>query len=215
MNWDSIFWLLLTFSFTPFLGKFCLSNLRYIEIYSLSLIPVIYGLYIVRSIILSRKEKHFTDENLTLTDIYLPLVPNDNMINVTRLLWFELWRPQNSFFKNLIIFPVKIIYVLTLPYESNPLILFCSQYIVIFFGLTIMFYISFSLLDFSVFLAPIVSFSILFILMCLRLVRRFKQHEGLVINILCFAISTSFNYLCIQILKDLSLFIGFQLQYFL
>ena len=212
-----IFLALIYICFYSFLGYFGswvpAYNRRYIEIYSLCLVPAVYVLYIVVSLIQNRKEQHFSDENLTLTDIFLPVVPNDNLINVTRLLWFELWPPQKPFLQNLIIFPVKIVYILTLPYESNPLILFCSQYVVIFCGLSVMFYITFALLEYPLYLAPVASFSIVLVLFALKFVRRFKKHESLVINLLCFAISSSFNYLCIQLLKDLALFIGFQLQY--
>jgi hypothetical protein len=34
----------------------------------------------------------------------------------------------------------------------------------------------------------------------------------LLMNILCFAISCSFNYICSQLLKDFFLFLGFQVK---
>ena len=101
-------------------------------------------MYLIISFRQHKKVKNFTDENLTLTDIYLPVVPDENFANVTRLLLFELWDPDGNFIKNLLFFPIKIIYILALPYESNPLILFCSQFLVIFFGLTLFFMINFN-----------------------------------------------------------------------
>lgn len=142
----------------------------------------------------------------------MPVVPSDNFINITRLLWFELWRPQDFFLKNLLLFPLRIVFVLTLPYESNPLILFCSQYIVIFVGLTLMFFLSFALLNVPNYYSPLPAISIVLVMLLLRFVRRFRRHEGLLVNVLCLAIGNAFNYLCIQIFKDLSLFLGFQLQ---
>ena len=174
--------------------------------------PVLYLIYIILSLRRNKKEQTYVDENLTLTDIYLPVVPNESLLNITRLLWFELWGPQNSCFKNLCYFPIKIIYILTLPYESNPLILFCSQYVVIFCGLNVFFFVFFLLLDVNLLYGPIVSISIVVVFMIMRCFKWYKNYETLFMNILCFGISCSFNYICSQLLKDLCLFLGFQLK---
>lgn len=174
--------------------------------------PVIYAGYLAFRFVQNRRVQDFAEENLTLTDIYLPVIPDESLMNITRLLWFELWAPENSFLKNLCFFPVKIIYILTLPYESNPLILFCSQFLVIFCGLCFFFLVNLNLLELPLIYSPVCASAVVAVLLVSKCFRSYKRHEGLVMNIFCFAISSAFNFFCLQVLKDVILFCSFHLE---
>lgn len=172
----------------------------------------VYLLYLTFSIFKNFKQKRFDRNNLSQTEMLLPVIPATSFSNGLVLLKFELFPLHSNKTKNFFLLPIRLINVFILSYESNPLLLYKTSYLVVFLGLSAFFSININL--FKGGLNYYVIFPVFFWVLHV-LASRFKCYTrklGLAYGILCFLTSLSIVFLFSQIIKDFTLFICFYLQ---
>ena len=172
----------------------------------------VYLLYLTFSIFKNFKQKKFDKNNLSQTEMLLPVIPATSFSNGLVLLRFELFPLHSNKVKNVLLLPIRLINVFILSYESNPLLLYKTSYLVVLLGLSAFFSINTNLFKGHplYYLIFPVSFWVLHVI-----ASRFKWYTrklGLSYGILCFLTSLSIVFFLSQIIKDFILFISFYLQ---
>lgn len=131
-------------------------------------------------------------------------------LKLVHLIHYELFPYSEKIMTKVFFFPIRIFYIIFLPYETNPLMYSQLKYVVILMG-----FLSFSFTNMLYFdikweIPVILASAIVFCHFCLMCFSCYNKHEKTIQNIFCFLICSSFIFLSSQIIKDLLLFICFQ-----
>ena len=154
----------------------------------------------------------FIKDEVTLTEIFIPVLPFLSTHKIKRFMKYELWQPEYNCFKNSLFFPVKCLLIITVPYETNPLLLNSFEYMVIFWGFFIFFLVNLDLLNAHWWISIILGMGVTAMHRFLKIFRCYRRSEHLVLNIFCLFICSILIFGASQFLKDLILFAAFQLE---